>query len=396
MIPDYRTAYNQSFTPERYQKMLDWITEQYQYAPNFHVAETPVFLPPDLEEKLRAASADVNAVISAPGFLEAAEAALLPGQQTPGRTERPLFLQMDFGLCEDGNGGIIPQLIEAQGFPSLYFFQDLLSEAYQKFMPIPEGMTSLFGGLEKSAYRDLLRRAILAEHDPQHVVLLEIEPKQQATRIDFVIACQELGIAEVCISDVILEGNYLYYELNGRKTRIKRIFNRVIFDELQRRPDLERQFNLVEEVEVEWAGHPDWFFMISKHTLPSFDSPYVPSSFFLHELHDYPEDLQNYVLKPLYSFAGSGVILHPTEAELRAIKDPQNYILQRKVKYADLIPTLDVPARAEVRLMYLWLPEDPAPVLINNLVRLSKGEMVGVRYNKGKTWVGGSIGFMKK
>ena len=152
---------------------------------------------------------------------------------------------------------------------------------------------------------------------------------------------------------------------------------------------------MTEEVDVEWAGHPDWFAMLSKHTMPLFDSPFVPKCYFLNQVPLGDIDLRDFVLKPLYSFAGQGVNLYPTEADLVAIKDPQNYILQRKVEYAPLVETLDEPARAEVRLMYLWPPEDEQPTLINNLVRLSKGEMVGVRYNKGKTWVGGSIGYFE-
>lgn len=395
MIKDLRQQYNAQFSESAYQQMMDWITDHYQYRPTFHVGETPVFFSAELLQKLEEASADVSKVITAPGFAERATKALLPGQTVPNRTEHPLFLQMDFGLCADENGEISPQLIEAQGFPSLYFFQDLLAEAYKKFMPIPAGYTSFFSGLNRESYLQLLSDCILNGEQPEHVILLEIEPKLQNTRIDFVAACDQLGIAEVCISELKLEGRKLFYFNQGVKTQVKRIFNRVIFDELLQRDNLKREFNLTEDVDVTWAGHPDWFFMISKHTLPEFDSKYVPKSYFLNQLESYPTDLENYVLKPLYSFAGAGVILHPTPADLAAVKEPENYILQRKVTYADLVETLDVPARVEVRLMYVWPAESPAPILVNNLVRLSKGEMIGVKYNKGKTWVGGSIGYFK-
>lgn len=393
MIPELRQQFNQQFSSKTYQEMVDWIAETSNCVPAFHIAETPVFLPEALRKRLKAASEDVCKVITAPGFEQSAEAALLPSQQVPNRTRRPFFLQMDFGLCLDDKGEVIPQLIEAQGFPSLYFFQDALSEAYRRFFDIPANYSSFFNGLEKDTYRAMLAEGILGDEDPAHVILLEIEPEKQTTRIDFAIACQQLGIAAVCISDLILEGRELYYLLNGKKTRVKRIFSRVIFDELLQRPDLKRQFNMTEDVDVAWVGHPDWFFMVSKHTLPAFDSLYVPKSYFLHELKEYPSDLENYVLKPLYSFAGAGVVLNPSIAELAALEHPENYILQRKVTYEPLIETLDVPARAEVRLMYLWPEDEAEPILVNNLVRLSKGEMIGVRYNKGKTWVGGSIGY---
>ena len=101
------------------------------------------------------------------------------------------------------------------------------------------------------------------------------------------------------------------------------------------------------------------------------------------------------MLKPLYSFAGTGVIIHINRFDLDAIQDPENYILQRKVEYAPVVPTPDVPAKAEVRMMMLWERGAERPYLVNNLVRLSKGQMVGVRYNKDKVWVGGSVGFFR-
>lgn len=397
MIEALRKQYNEKFTEDNYYRMLDWIAEQCGEAPAFHVAETPIFVDADLRERLKEASEDVTELITKPGFTEKALSALLPGQQVPKRTKHPLFLQMDFGLCRDEHGQVIPQLIEAQGFPSLYFFQGILSEAYRRFFDIPEHYSSFFGGLDHERYYEILAECILGGEKPENVILLEITPRQQVTRIDFAAAHLQLGIRECCITDLILEGDKLFYLREGVKTRVKRIFNRVIFDELLQRTDVDRQFNMTETVDVDWAGHPDWFFMLSKHTLPFFDSPYVPQSFFLSG-HDLPTDLENYVLKPLYSFAGSGVILHPTAEDLAAIPSEQkdHYILQRKVQYADLVDTPDGPARAEVRLMYLWPEDAPRPILVNNLVRLSKGEMIGVRYNKGKTWVGGSIGYFPR
>lgn len=228
------------------------------------------------------------------------------------------------------------------------------------------------------------------------VILLEVDPRGQTTRIDLVVACAELGIEEVCISEVILEDGKLSYYKDGVKTPVHRIYNRVIFDDLKARPDLKRTFNMIEDAEVEWAGHPNWFFLISKYSLPFIDSPYVPKTFFVADLDTYPDDLENYVLKPLHSFAGMGVNLHPTVADLEAIEHPEHFILQRKVTYAPIVETLDDPARVELRMMYLWPDDADKPRLVINLVRLSKGEMIGVRYNKGKTWVGGSVGYFEQ
>ncbi|MEM9835196.1 MAG: hypothetical protein AAF828_01760, partial [Bacteroidota bacterium] len=271
MIKDLRQQYNQQFDQANYDRMMDWITELHGYRPTFSVAETPVFLDSPILERLQAASNDIIEVLTQPGFTQQAEKALLPGQQVPNRTDHPLFLQMDFGLCRDEDGSITPQLIEAQGFPSLYFFQDILAQAYHKFMGIPETYTPFFSGLTHETYRQLLADCVLGGEAPEHVILLEIEPKKQNTRIDFIAARNLIGIYEVCISELILEGKKLFYLRDGVKTQVKRIFSRVIFDELTQRDDLKRAFNMVEEVDVSWAGHPDWFFMISKHTLPAFD-----------------------------------------------------------------------------------------------------------------------------
>ncbi len=395
MIKALRSSYNAKFSAERYQEMLQWIEAQYEHRPNFHVAETPVFIPAALRDHLFKACADCLEVVKKSDFAQRSAAAIPPGEFVPDQTAKPHFLQFDFALVKDASGETIPQLIECQGFPSLYFFQYLLDKAYRKHFDFPTNLRCRFGDYSPTEYLDLLREVILGGYAPENVVLLEVDPISQNTRIDFVVCCAELGIAEVCISDVELDGNALYYDLNGTRTRIHRIFNRVIFDELNLRPDLKRTYNMVEHADVEWAGHPNWFFLLSKFTLPMIKSRYVPDTRFLHQLGEIPEDLENYVLKPLYSFAGAGVDLHPTKETIAAIEKQEHYILQRKVEYARVVETLDEPARAEVRMMFVWPDNAAEPILLNNLVRLSKGEMIGVKYNKGKTWVGGSLGYFE-
>ena len=397
MIARIRRQYNDTFTNEAYQAMLSWMGGQYGAQPKFHVAETPVFFSREFRDKVFEACAHVIERVTDPEYVQRAQPAIPPGEQVPGQTDRPLFLQLDFGVCQGAESGELePQLIEVQGFPSLYFFQALLDRSFGKFFTVPEGYSARFDGSSAEEYLDLLRRVILAGHPPENVILLEVDPKGQTTRIDFVVACAELGISEVCISEIVREERKIYYRKGDELIEVKRIFNRVIFDELKARTDLPRQFNLIEEADVEWAGHPNWFFLISKYSLPFLDSPYVPDSYFLSDLENYPADLENFVLKPLYSFAGMGVNLRPTPEDLRAVTHPEHYILQRKVSYAPVVETPDGPAKVELRMMYLWPPDADRPVLVNNLVRLSKGEMIGVRYNKGKTWVGGSLGYFQE
>jgi len=216
------------------------------------------------------------------------------------------------------------------------------------------------------------------------------------TGIDFIVAKAAIGIETVCVSELKVEGKKVFYYKDGRKIQVRRIFNRVIFDELIKRDDLKREFYFTQEHDVEYVGHPNWFFRISKHTLPLLDSPYVPKSYFLSDLEELPTDLHNYVLKPLYSFAGTGVLININQHDLEAIQDPENYILQRKVEYAPVIETTSEPSKCEIRMLMLWEQGARRPRLVNNLARLSKGLMVGVRYNRDKDWVGGSVGFFER
>jgi hypothetical protein len=395
MITQMRQQFNAAFKEETYQALLSWIESQYHYRPPFRVAETPVFIPQALKQKLITACEEITDVIVQPDFKERSQGAVLAGQTVPGETDHTTFLQMDFGICKDKNGELTPQLIEVQGFPSLYFFQDLVARGYRKHYHIPDNFKHLFGGLDSEAYIDMLREVIVADHDPENVILLEVEPEKQVTAIDFIAAKHMIGIETVCVSKLKVRGKDVFYEKDGRLIPVKRIFNRVIFDELIKRDDLPREFYFTQEHNLTYAGHPNWFFRISKHTLPLLDSQYVPKSYFLNELEDYPEDLKNYVLKPLYSFAGTGVLININRHDLEAIQDPENYILQRKVEYAPVISTPSEPSKCEIRMLMLWKPGAARPVIVNNLARLSKGIMVGVRYNKDKDWVGGSVGFFE-
>lgn len=396
MIQHLRTTFNEQFTEEKYARILDWIELEYGHRPPFKIAETPVFIPENLKHQLIEAGEEIIDVIVDPSFKEKSQGAMMPDFEVPGETEHPAFLSIDFGICSDENGGVIPQLIEAQGFPSLFHYQTILAKAYREYYEIPIDYKFIFGNQGLDEYLALLHKIIVGSVNPQNVVLLEIEPYKQPTAIDFIVAEALLGIKVLCVSEVIKEGNRLFYiDDKGVSVPIYRIYNRVIFDELAQRTDLPRQFSFLDEVDVEWVGHPNWFFRISKHMLPYLKSQYVPTSYLLSELAAYPEDLENYVLKPLFSFSGAGVILDVTPEDLERIDQPDQFLLQKKVSYSPLIETLDVPAKCEIRLLYAWPSGDDRPTLMTNLCRLSKGAMIGVRYNKNKTWVGGSVGFFQ-
>jgi len=295
-------------------------------------------------------------------------------------------------------GGITPQLIELQAFPTLFFYQPFLGEAFRKCYPnLPkEGFDYYFSGLDDKSYRKEIREVILGHESPENVVLLELYPEKQRTRIDFWATEKALGIETVCMTKVIKEGKKLFYEKDGQKIPIHRIYNRVIFDELQRNEDLDLAFNLSDDLDVQWVTHPDWFFVISKCIMPLLKHKNVPASYYLT---DYPKglNLEDYVLKPLFSFAGQGVNLHPDQATIDAIDDKQNYILQQKVKYASLVKTnTEKNSKVELRMLYIWSEEEDQFKPVINLTRLSKGEMINVSHQSNETWVGSSISFFER
>jgi hypothetical protein len=308
------------------------------------------------------------------------------------------FIAFDFGICENVDGELEPQLIEMQGFPSLFCYQVLQDDITRKHFDIPANYSMYLGDFDKQRYLDMLREIIIGNESPENVILLEILPQEQKTRVDFACTKEYLGIDTVCITELIKEGNKLFYMKDGAKTAVRRIYNRVIFDDLQQQsPEIQSKGSIFfDDIDVEWIPHPNWFYRISKYTMPYIRHPYVPKTRFLSEQRDIPEDLENYVLKPLFSFAGQGVVIDVTKEDIIAIKDPRNWILQRKVKYADVIPTPDVPAKVEIRIFYFWKDGELRPVPAGNLARLSKGKMIGVRYNKDKEWVGGSLAYFEK
>jgi hypothetical protein len=391
MIPSIRQRYNAAFTEQRYAAFLAELNSAVYWPADFRVAETPLFLDGETAQRLAHACADIVAQLATPAFRTHAAMAVPKDLIVPAETPFPHFLCIDFALCADGAGRVEPRLIELQGFPTVAFFQALLTRTYAKHFEFPPGFTSYFSAYDEAGYFAALRRAIIGEADPKETVLLEITPELQKTRIDFAATDERLGVRPVDVSGVRKRGKKLFYDRDGIETPITRIYNRVIFDELLRKNPA-MQFSFFDDLDVQWAGHPNWYFRVSKHTLPFLQGPSIPPCHFVSELREIPSDLENYVLKPLYSFAGLGVDIAPTREKITAVPNPSEWLLQRKVAYAPLLVTPDGPAKAEVRLI---LAGDGTswPKLLNKLVRLSKGAMHGVDFNKGRSWVGSSAGF---
>ena len=395
MQQELRKQFNSQFTEKKYEDYMAEIEALHPGALDFRNAETPVFVPKEFTDKMLHACEDIIDVITAPHFKELTERSIPDNLRVPGENSHTPMLVFDFGVCENEKGELEPQLIEMQGFPTLYCFQAFHSEITRKYAGVPAHYSSYLNGYTKETYIQLLKDIIVGNHDPAEVILMEIFPEQQKTRIDFYCTEQLLGIRTVCLTKLMAEGNQLFYERDGQKTRVRRIYNRLIFDDLMKQEDLGSIIDLTKPYDVEWVPHPNWFYRISKFTLPFISNPYVPETFFLSEMTQ-PVDLTQFVLKPLFSFAGMGVVIGVTQEDIDRITDPENWILQKKVQYASVIQTMDEPAKAEIRLFFFWKDGWDRPKAVHNLARLSKGKMIGTRYNKDKTWVGGSVAYFEQ
>jgi hypothetical protein len=391
MIPALRQQFNANFTPEKYQRLLKLLEERCGTPVKFRVCETPCFLPKALIDQMSDYGKELIQQLDNIEYRKASSAAIPDRFKVPRESQKPLFIQVDFGLVRDKSGELQPKLVELQGFPSLYAYQAMLSQCYGEVFGLDPNLKYLLGGLDWESYKKLLRRAIVADHDPKHVILMEIDPLHQKTLPDFLLTEKLLGIKTVSITDVRKVGKFLFYENGGKRTPIMRIYNRAIVDEMVRK-DLKLSFQLTDETEVEWAGHPNWFFRMSKFSLPFLRHECVPKTWFLDRVKKIPNDLENYVLKPLFSFAGLGVIINLKPEDLAAVSKEKRsqYILQERMKFEPVIETPFGADKAEVRIMYIWL-DDLLPVM--TIIRMGRGLMMGVDHNRNMEWVGSSAGF---
>lgn len=390
MIPKYRKQFNEEFSQEKYEQIQTLLKETSGIEPKFRLSESPIFLTQEFREKLLSASESIiDQIKNLPeGTLEKS---IPENCKVPNDTKQPHFFTIDFGVCKSENGKIEPQLIELQAFPSLYAFQNVYEDLFCKVYPF---LKELRNKISKEDYQKHLYDLIIGDENPENVILLEIFPERQKTAIDFALTEKLLGIKTVCLTKLKKVGKKLFYENNGNLIEIKRIYNRVIFDELDKIPDLKTEFDFREEIDVEWITHPNWFFKISKYLLPLLKHEFVPKSYFLNEFPE-NESLENFVLKPLFSFAGSGVNLNPTKETTDSISDKENYILQRKVNYEPIFEDINGDfSRAEIRLLYIWKENEERPILLQNLSRMTKAAMVNVDFNKKDAiWIGSSHAF---
>jgi hypothetical protein len=400
MIPSLRQQFNEKFTAEKYRALLRRMDDTCGTHVQFRISETPCFFPKSLIDRMASdGQALIRQLVDDPTYRAKSDEAVPAEFKVPNEPSHPMFVQVDFGLVRDAAGDLQPKLVELQAFPSLYGYQGPLAEAYIDVyglaasgfrIPASARLKYFLSELDGDSYRELLRRAIVAQHDPENVILMEIHPRVQKTLPDFLLTEKMLGVRTVDIVDIKKDRSHLFYERDGKRVPIRRIYNRTIVDELERK-NIKLNFDWRDDLDVEWAGHPNWYFRISKFSIPYLKHASVPKTWFLDRLQEIPADLENYALKPLYSFAGLGVVIAPTKQDIAAIpaeKRP-HYILQERIHFEPVIETPFGGTKAEVRVMYIWL-EELRPVL--TIIRMGRGLMMGVDHNKNMEWVGASAG----
>jgi len=399
MIEPYRSDFNARFTQEKYTELLRRMDDATGTHIDFRIAETPCFFSRELMEEMVQAGAELtHQLLNNAEYMRQSPAAIPAEFRVPNEDAHPHFMTVDFGLVRDAAGVLKPKLVEMQAFPSIFGYQPLLSQEYINVFGLDPKLEYFFGGMGEAEYWARMRDVIVAGHDPENVVLAEVDPLTQKTLPDFLMHERHLGIKTVNVTELIKQGNKLHYQDGARLVPIDRIYNRVIVDELERK-GIRLPFDYRDELEVEWAGHPNWYFRISKFSIPHLDHPTVPAAVFLDDWYAglgrdrLPEDRESWVFKPLYSFAGKGIQFAPSDADLKAVPANQrhDYLLQERVRFEPVIRTPEGMTQAEVRILYVW-PDGGALTPMTSLVRMGRGLMMGVDHNRDRTWVGGSAG----
>jgi len=391
MISSLRQAFNSRFKPEKYRQLLALLAERCGVPIGFRVSETPCFLPNELLERMASDGKElIRQLVDSREYRSRSEESIPPEFKVPNESPHPMFIQVDFGLIRNAAGVLEPKLVELQAFPSLYAYQPVLARTFVDVYGLAPSLKYLLNGLEPASYLQLLRRAIVGDQDPESVILMEIDPQHQKTLPDFLLTEKLLGIRTVDIRAIKKDGNSLFWESDGQRVPIKRIYNRAIVDELERK-GTKLGFDFRDELQVEWAGHPNWYFRISKYSIPYLKHPSVPKTWFLDQLTQVPDDLENYALKPLYSFAGLGVVIAPTKEEIAAVPAERRsqYILQERLHFEPVIETPFGGTKVEVRVMYVWVD---ALTAVLTILRMGRGLMMGVDHNRNMEWVGSSAG----
>lgn len=394
MEPRSRSLFNAQFDPALYDWYREELARRLDCTFEFRLAETPVFLTDDFRRRAVESAEAIVGQLSDPALIAKMKDAIPERWNTPGMDALPNFAQVDFAVVRDADGTLVPKLIELQGFPSLTSLQVIQRDVWRDTLAKMDGLdrewSCWFSGFERAGFLDLARRTIVGDHDPAEVILMDIDPPRQKTFPDFAATKMLFGVDAVDPTTLVKRGRELY---RADGTRVRRIYNRVVFDELIAK-GIALPFDYREELDVEWTPHPNWYWVWSKYSLPFLKHESVPRATFVSDLDEIPEDLSRYVLKPLFSFAGGGVNVDPTRADVEAIPeaDRHAWCIQEKIEYEPALQSADGGGvKIEIRMMFLRPDGEAKPILAQNLVRLSRGKMLGVDFNKQFTWVGSSV-----
>ena len=394
MDPRFREQFNAQFTPEHYAWYQSELARRLNCTFEFRLAETPLFLTDDFKQRAIESAQAIMDQLSEPALIERMKAAIPERWNTPGMDALPNLAQVDFAVVRE-NGTLVPKLIELQGFPSLTGLQVVQRDVWKETLARMDGLdiawSCWYSGYDREAFVDLARRTIVGANDPREVILMDLDPPQQKTYPDFAATKMLFDVDAVDPTTLVKRGKELF---RADGTPVRRIYNRVVFDELIAK-NIELPFDYREELDVQWAPHPNWYWVWSKYSLPFLRHPSVPKATFVSELERIPDDLSRYVLKPLFSFAGGGVNVEPTRADVEAIPADERHAwcLQEKIEYEPALQAIDGGGvKMEIRMMFLRPDDEAKPILSQNLVRLSRGKMLGVDFNKQFTWVGSSVG----
>ena len=407
MITRLRREFNQQYTEAAYVRLLRDLEEQSGTPIHFRVAETPCFLPKALLDELAAIGADLTRqLLENPTYLASSLSAIPEEYRMAGGDAHPHFMTADFGFVRMADGSLAPRLVELQAFPSVFAMQVLFGRTCREVYGLSPQLEFFLGGHDHDSFWKLFRQIIVGQHPPHEVVLAEVHPYQQKTLPDFLLTSRQLGIPIVDVTEMVAEREggrtRLYYRTPGGLQRIRRIYNRVIVDELVQK-HIQLPFDYREDLDVEWAGHPNWYFQISKYSIPFLKHASVPEAVFLDDwrvgagsprLHG---DRSDVLLKPLFSFAGNGIVFAPSDEELAAIPASagHEYLVQERVKFEPVIETPFGPTQAEIRILYLW-PDHGLMQPVLSLARLGRGKMMGVDHNRDQKWVGASTTYFPK
>src|SRR5476651_548939 len=152
MVPELRKQFNENFTKEKYAAFLDDLNSKHPGAIEFRVAETPIFIDKAFKEKVISACESIVDVITQYNFMSLTAHAIPADVWVPGENSFSHFIAFDFGICENASGELEPQLIEMQGFPSLFAYQIWHDEVTRRHFSIPDNYSAYLNGFEKGQY----------------------------------------------------------------------------------------------------------------------------------------------------------------------------------------------------------------------------------------------------